>query len=712
MRYYTLLLFAVSFAFAQPQIRENNPNISWASSVVEYSSELSPYQYSVEQVLGKPNVLPNPGDNPNAWLPQYPDTEEFIKVRFDNPIHIRQIAIAESYNPSAIREVYAYDTRDREYLIAELAPRAIPIEGRMLTIYLPDSTPYKIGGIKVVINGNAVEGYVGIDAIGISSSMDRIEAEVVVVENLKSELESNKMDKTINSTYRENRPIIAPDGKTLFFSRAYHPDNAGGEKDPNDIWYSEFDNNTGTWAESKNVGNVLNNKEDNYISSLTPDGNNMMVILGNEYKGNRVSPGVSTSTKTENGWTEPEKLKIINAYIETEDGDYFMANSRRTLIMAIDRYDSYGGKDIYVSFLQRSGEWSEPKNLGSKVNTAHDETSPYLAADDETLYFSSKGFSGFGGSDVYISRRLDNSWERWTDPENMGPDINTNADEISFNIPPSGKFAYFARGVGEDADIVQVEVPVFLQPSPVVAISGTVINNQTKEPLQARIVYKILPEGAEVGRASSDPETGQYEIILPYGSKYAYMAESEGFYGINDQIDLSGIGSYEEINKDLMLAPLEKGEKILLSSVQFEQEAEPATEPDQEEQKPKADKAKNEKEVEKPIEVSNNIYFNFAESSVSRASENELEQLVRILKENPTLKIEVAGHTDSVGSDEYNQYLSQVRAEIVVEYLIRRGVDKVRLRAKGYGENQPIASNDTPEGRFKNRRVEFEVIEY
>ncbi len=667
----TLLLFVSSGLMAQPQQREQNPDVRWASRVIEFSSELSSYAYSAESVLGRPDVLPNPGDNPNAWLPVDPDTKEYIVVQFDDPIHIRQIAIAESYNPSAVSEIYAYDTRNREYLIGEFPARTLPIPGRMLTVFLPDSTDYKVSRIKVVIDGAAVEGYAGIDAIGVSRLVTPLEAEILVVQNLVSPETLEKLDTTVNSPYRETRPVISPDGNTLFFSRAFHPQNTGGEEDPSDIWISSFNITDSSWSTAVNAGESLNNRGENYISSVTPDGNSMMVVLGNRYTRNKTKPGISFSRKTENGWTEPMEIEIENDYIESTDGDYFMANNRKMLIMAIDRFDSYGGKDLYISFEQRDGKWSEPRNLGPDINTPMDEVSPFLAPDDETLYFSSLGYSGFGGQDVYIARRLDNTWKRWTEPENMGAEVNSAADEISFNIPPSGTYAYFARGTGEDADILRMDIPVFQQPAPVVAISGKVINTKTQEPVEARIVYDILPEGKEVGIAYSDPETGEYEILLPYGTKYAYLAEAEGFYGINDMINLSERGDYNEIENNLMMTPLEKGETIEL----------------------------------------NNIYFATASTEFTEDSYDELNRLAEILIDNPMIKIEVAGHSDNVGQAASNLRLSQDRAQAVVDYLVSQGVSPTRTIAKGYGEDKPLASNDRAENRALNRRVEFIILD-
>jgi hypothetical protein len=197
-------------------------------------------------------------------------------------------------------------------------------------------------------------------------------------------------------------------------------------------------------------------------------------MLGNRYHKNKdMKPGVSISTINNNGWTDPIPVDINNAFIENNDGHYFLTQSRESLLLSVNRFDTYGRKDIYVSFLLPDGSWSEPLNLGNTINTSNDENSPFLAADNKTLYFSSKGYSGYGGYDVYISRRLDDSWKNWTEPENLGNSINTEEDEIFFNIPPAGEFAYYSKTNTEyDADIYKIQLPLFFKPEPIALMKG------------------------------------------------------------------------------------------------------------------------------------------------------------------------------------------------------------------------------------------------
>ncbi len=683
-----LLLIIVS-------INSFGQRVYWASQVEEFSSELSAYEYSAEQVLGKPNALPQGGDNPNAWMPAKPNKLEYITVSFDKAIKVQQIVIAESYNPSAVYEIYMYNSKGEEFLVHTFDPRPVDLKSRLLRINI-EKTKYDVEAMRLIIDGRKVPGYSGIDAIGVSSSAQPIEITIDQPQSLKENILVERLDDNVNSPYQETRPLIAPDGKTLYYSRANHPENIGGEDDDNDIWYSELNPTTGEWDKSKNLGEPLNNKGPNYISSITPDGNAMTVLLGNEYTGgDRMKPGVSVSTKTTDGWSKPQSLNIINAFIESKDGNYFLANNRRVLIMAVDRYDTQGGKDLYVSFLQRDNKWTEPMNLGNDINTAHMESSPYLAADNETLYFSSKGFSGYGGSDVYISRRLDNTWTNWTEPENLGPDINSVGDDVFFNIPPSGQWAYYSKSQeGDNGDIYKIAMPIFYQPAPVVSISGNVVDAETKAPVVAKISYNLLPENSEVGFTISDSLSGQYDVLLPAGSAYEFVAKADGYKSSTETIDLLDETDFLEIKRTIELT---KGEdEVILASVDS------------------ADREKVEGFLAgetRELILSSAVLFDFASDYVNESSFPVLDQIAVFMKNNPALSLIIEGHTDNVGPVQYNLSLSKRRAKAVETYMINKGIKKSRFETKGYGMQRPVTSNDTKEGRRQNRRVVFSIKE-
>ena len=671
LAFYRYVLFFVGL-LALASISARAQNVQWASKVLEVSSEISEMQYGARQALKAPNVLPAGGENPNAWTPDRPNRVEFIKVGFDEPMRIRQIAIAESYNPSAVSEVYAYDPQGKEYLIERFTPEALPAASRILNIYV-ERTEYDVAAIKVVLNGKALPGYHSIDAIGISKTRTPITVDINVAADVNPDIRIKRLGPTVNSQYEELKPLLSPDGNTLFFSRRNHPNNVGGEKDQEDIWFSEKNVTSGEWTEAKNIGAPLNNQGPNFISSITPDGNTMLLLLGNQYgKNGKMKAGVSMSYKDGDRWTDPVALKIDNEYNFSDHANFFLAQNRKVLLMSVQRDDSYGDRDLYVSFLKEDNSWSEPKNLGEIINTAGTESAPFMAADDRTLYFSSNGFSGYGGQDIYVVRRLDDTWTNWTEPENLGPSINSSGEDLFFNIPLTGEQAYYSRGQEEgDTDIYQLDLPVFYKPAPVVVVKGKVFNAKNNEPLGGvKIFYERLSDGVEVGIARSE-SNGEYQIILPYGERYGYLAEADNFVAISANINLTQQEEYKEIKQDLYLVPIEVGSRVTI----------------------------------------NNIFFDFDKATLRNESYPELNRLLEFMNSYPNIRIHIEGHTDSVGAEDYNQQLSKRRAEAVARFLRVNGVNTNRLIVEGKGESTPVADNNTAEGRQQNRRVEFEIVE-
>lgn len=656
----------------------NSQVVQWGVKVIDFSSELTPVQYAAKQILGKPNVLPAGGQNPNAWTPDKPKRKEFIKVGYENPIQIQQIAIAESHNPSGLFNVYLYDEQDNEYLVHTFSPMPIPLKGRMLNVFV-EKTPYKVAAIKLEFDGAVLSDYFSIDAVAISDSQYPIIANISIPELLSKGLIVERLDESVNSDYSELNPLLSPDGKTLYFSRRNHPENIGGVKDKEDIWYSELSED-GTWSLAKNMGTKFNNENPNFINavSATPDGKSVIILLGNKYqKDGKMTAGVSVSDNLSGTWSTPKPLEIENDYNFNEKANYFMANTRTALLMSVEREDSRGDRDLYVSFQKNDSLWSTPLNLGDALNTAGEESAPFLASDNKTLYFSSNGFSGYGGSDVYMTKRLDDTWTNWSEPENMGPDINSELNDLFFNIPSTSDYAYYSREVAVDnADVYRVKLPVFMSPEPIVIVRGKLIDAKTGEPISAKIIYEKLPDGTEVGVAHSDPETGEYEIHLPGGQLYGVRAEADGHISENQNLDLRDVKQDGVTkNQDMRLEPIGVA-KI---------------------------------EPDATINL-NNIFFDFDQATLKAESFPELNRIVTLLGEKPTLEVEISGHADATGPEDYNLGLSERRAKSVVRYLTDKGVAKERVKVTFFGETRPVESNETKEGRRKNRRVEFKIL--
>ncbi len=665
------LILAGSASYAQV--------VQWASKVIDFSSELTPVQYAAEQALGKPNVLPATGQNPSAWTPDKPKRAEFIKLGYANPISIQQIAIAESYNPGSLFKVYTYDESGKEYLVHTFNPMSVPLKGRMLNVFV-EKTAYKVTAVKLEFDGNALPDYFSLDAVAISDSNYPIIANIDLPDLLSKGIVVEQLDKTVNSDYSELNPLLSPDGKTLYFSRRNHPENIGGVNDKEDIWYSEMGPD-GKWMLAKNMGPQFNNEFPNFVnavSSATPDGKAVLLVLGNKYldKGKMLA-GVSLSSNVGGTWTNPKPINIEDDYNYNEKANYFLANTRKTMIMSVEREDSKGGRDLYASFAKNDSTWSKPLNLGTIVNSVGEESAPFLASDDRSLYFSSNGFSGYGGNDVYVSKRLDDTWTNWTEPENMGPDINSKLDDLFFNIPSTSEYAYYSKGITEDnTDIFRVKLPMFLSPEPIVIVKGKLIDAKTGKPIGARIIYEDLTTGKEVGIAHTNPETGEYEIHLPGGKNYGFRAEAEGHISENQNLDLRDFKKDGVVsNKDIMLAPIE------LATI----------EPD-------------------ATIVLNNIFFDFNKAVLKSESFPELNRIIDLMNQKSTMQVELAGHADATGPENYNLVLSEQRAKAVGKYLTGKGITKERIAVVFYGESKPIDTNATPEGRKKNRRVEFKIV--
>jgi hypothetical protein len=367
-----LSFFAYQLAYGQV--------VQWANKVIDFSSELTSVQYSAQQILGKPNVMPAVGQNPNAWTPDRPKRKEWIKIGYENPMQIQQVAIAESNNPGALYRILAYEENGTEHVLQTLNPQAIPTKGRMLNIFI-EKTSFKVASLKLEFDGAPLPDYFSIDAVAITDSRLPIAALVNVSEMIAKGLLTDRLDENVNSEYKELNAILSPDGQTLYFSRRNHPGNLGGVNDKEDIWFSTLDKN-GKWTLAQNMGAKFNNEHPNFINSInsvTPDGKAAVMVLGNQYinGGKKMLAGMSISNYVNGEWTAPKSVKIENDYNYNEKSHYFLTNTRNALLMSVEREDSYGDRDLYVSFSKNDSTWSEPLNLGKTVNTASEEEAPY-----------------------------------------------------------------------------------------------------------------------------------------------------------------------------------------------------------------------------------------------------------------------------------------------------------------------------------------------
>ncbi len=463
----------------------------------------------------------------------------------------------------------------------------------------------------------------------------------------------------INTGNDEYLAVISPDGETLYFVRNGGSDSYGGE----DIYFSVksgFD----SWNKAENIRDPLNNKYPNGVNSVTPDGN--YLLLHNLY--HSTGNGLSLSAKTADGWSFPTDLDIPGFYTYSMYHNGCLSSEGNVMIISLCKNKKLGTNDLFVSFRRKDGKWTEPKSLGRTINTEKEESDPFLASDGVTLYFSSNGHQGVGKRDIFMSRRIGNSWTNWSKPVNLGPTINTTKDENFYTIPASGEFAYFSsnnQSLG-GWDIFRIGLPLDKRPNPVVLLSGKVIDTKTGEPLNALVKYEDLKTGEEIGTAHTNPANGMYKIVLPGGRQYGFRAEINGFVSVNQNLDLMGLKSYKNKTADLYLVPIESGQSFTI----------------------------------------NNLFFDAGKATVRPESYPELSRLLKILKDNKNLKIAITGYTNNSGNEAADLALSENRANAVRKYYVSKGISESRMTVIGMGPKNPVAPDDTEENRQKNRRVE------
>lgn len=501
-----------------------------------------------------------------------------------------------------------------------------------------------------------------------------------------------KLNSTLNSKYNEFYPVISADGNTLFFTRSQHPQNSRVKNGRDlrkiyspqmlklitaqlgygdqDIWMAKKSN--GKFTKIIHPGFPLNNIDANTVCAITADENK--IILINEYlPDGSVKGGFSYSVKTASGnWSFPEPLKIesyqpIGSYTSLN-----LSMNGQILLLSEGGYSGYGQNDLYVSYKKANGYWSKPKNIGPDINTSQVESNAFLAADMKTLYFvrMSKPFGGIG--DIYVSKRLDNSWTKWTEPKKLDFPINSRFHDCYPYIDAEGEWLYFSSDRDGSRDIYRAKLEDIYQPDPVILVKGKIIDGVTKKPLSAEILLKNLDNNELVGELSSNPKDGKFKITLPIGAKYSLLGKKQNYIAEEKFVNAKNIKSeYAEKEVILELYPIKKGQRISL----------------------------------------NTIFFYKSKVEFKPESFPELLKLVKILKDNPTIKIRIEGHTDSGGTTaDKLLLLSQQRADAVKNYLVAHGIASSRLTTKGYGDTKPKYPNSNKTLKPLNRRVEFVIL--
>lgn len=472
---------------------------------------------------------------------------------------------------------------------------------------------------------------------------------------------------TVNAFVMQYFPVLTADQQELIFTRRL----GGGPNDDEDLVISKKTGN-GRWDVPQSISKNINTGLNEGTCTISADGRKLIFTscVGRQGHG---SCDLYESIRIGEEWTAPKNLGPNVNSAEWESQPSLSADGR-TLYFVSDRRGGAGRRDIWVSTLNEKGQWTRARNVGKPVNTQYDEISPFIHVNNKILYFASNGLVGFGGYDIFSSER--DSASQWDKPKNMGSPINNHEDQFSLFITADGKKGYYSHEEVKDAGfstshIYEIEIPEEKQIRfKSNYVKGIVRDKDTRQPLSASIELINLETNEIESLVSSDSVSGAYLIVLTQGAEYALYVNKRNYLFRSLNFNYSALKDYEPIVLDIDLEKATEGTTAILQ----------------------------------------NIFFDIDKFDLKDKSVTELQKILRFLKENPSIKVEISGHTDNSGSPAYNVELSQKRAQSVNNYLTANGIGSARLIPKGYGSNQPIADNATEEGRQKNRRIEFKLI--
>lgn len=464
---------------------------------------------------------------------------------------------------------------------------------------------------------------------------------------------------SVNSEFSEYYPTLPIEGDQLIFTRRVNNFNE-------DFYITERIN--GTWSKSRSLPGEINSNMNEGAQTISQDGE-WLIFTGCNFPDGYGSCDLYISYKTKDGWSTPVNLgpEINTRFWESAPS---LSPDKQELYFASNRPGGYGGTDIYVSRLQPNGKWSAPVNLGPVINTSGNESCPFIHADNTTLYFTSDGHMGYGNNDLFKSSKTKQGWSK---PKNLGYPINTIEDEGSLVVAANGVTAYFASDRGDSRgglDLYSFELRPDIRPIKTLWVKGKVIDKETGKSLPSAVELTDLATGEAVSRIQTDLESN-FLITLPVGKDYAFSVNRKGYLFYSENFMLSQNAPDSVYYIEIALQPISVNATIVL----------------------------------------NNVFFDLNKYDLKPESAVELDNIVKLLKENPDIKVMISGHTDSTGREEDNKLLSARRAQAVVNYLVQNGIDARRLKSEGFGSSQPIAPNTTEEGRARNRRTELKVIE-
>jgi OOP family OmpA-OmpF porin len=476
------------------------------------------------------------------------------------------------------------------------------------------------------------------------------------------------LPEAVNEHALQYFPVLTVDQQNLIFTRRI----SSGPQHDEDLVISRRDAQ-GNWGAAESVSANINTENNEGTSTISADGRTLIFTSCKGRQGFG-SCDLYISYKTGEEWSEPVNLgPAVNS--RSWESQPALSADGRALYFVSNRQGGKGGNDIYVSTRNAEEEWSRPENLGAPINTSFDEISPFIHANNQSLYFASNGHTGMGGYDLFVAEQLDGDGS-WQEPRNLGYPINTHEDQVSLFVTADGREGYYSYEERRNREGGRSLLYKFNIPEAARVqnrsnyVSGKVYDAQSREPIGANITLFDIVDNRIVNDVQSDSVNGSYFIVLTEGSEYALYVNKRGYLFKSLAFNYGKNNTLEPIAIDVYLEPIRAGVVTTL----------------------------------------NNIFFDTDQYQLQQKSETELERVVQFLNDNPEVRIGIAGHTDNVGNPSYNQQLSQKRAQAVFNYLQEAGISPDRLQAKGYGQTQPIAPNDTEADRQQNRRIEFRVM--
>jgi len=475
----------------------------------------------------------------------------------------------------------------------------------------------------------------------------------------------------VNSKFAEYHPLISADEAVMYFT-SRRENTTGGNRDLNyDVYYEDVyktSQKDGIWDEPEGIGPEVNTAFHDATVGLSPDGQQLFIFKDDVGDGN-----IYYCELDGDKWSAPVKL---NEHINSEFNEATACFSfdGMTIYFVSDRPGGFGQNDIYIAKKGEDGDWGVPKNLGASINTVYNEDAVFMHPDGKTLYFSSEGHANMGGHDIFQSV-YDSEADTWSTPGNMGYPINSTDDDVFFVLSASGERGYYSSikndGLGEK-DIYMITFPDEDAKPELTLVKGVVIDKATGRPIYADIEVIDNEKNEVVARSKSNKLTGEYLFSLPSGKDYGVTVTADRYFFHSENINVPESSPYYELLRDIGLSKIREGKSIVL----------------------------------------NFLYFEYDKSTLSEQSIIELDRVLDLMNTNTNLIIEIAGHTDNMGTQDYNMQLSKRRAQAVVNWLASKNIDMEKMTANGYGFSKPIETNDTEEGRAKNRRTEFVVLEY